>query len=231
MCWRGNTTCYRPFPSTRARMKWLRAWEAVFLLRKLPSSHIQLDIPSRLPWTPSLPCTRQYGLTVDNVESITVRLPRDGAGVVNNRSMPDVNCQHMVAVALIDGEVTFESTHAYERMSDPATLEIKERVTLIPDEGLMDRAAPRSGKVSAVLTDGRTVEHFTPHAYGTKENPMSTEDVNSKTHLLLTPVLGKARTEAIIDQVNNIEQLVDVRQLMPLLTVSAEEMANVTQAH
>ena len=174
---------------------------------------------------------RQHGLTVDNVESITVRLPRDGAGVVNNRSMPDVNCQHMVAVALMDGEVTFESTHAYERMSDPATLEIKERVTLIPDEELMDRAAPRSGKVSAVLTDGHTVEHFTPHAYGTKENPMSTEDVNSKTHLLLTPVLGKARTEAIIDQVNNLEQLVDVRQLMPLLTVSAEEMANVTQAH
>ncbi|CAI8037509.1 Uncharacterized protein YxeQ [Geodia barretti] len=42
---------------------------------------------------------RQHGLTVDNVKSIVVRLPRDGAGVVNNRSMPDVNCQHMIAVA------------------------------------------------------------------------------------------------------------------------------------
>ena len=141
---------------------------------------------------------RAHGLTTENVESIAVRLPRDGAGVVNDRSMPDVNCQHMIAVALMDGEVTFESTHAYERMSDPATLAVKDRVTLIADEELMDPSAPRSGKVTALLNDGRTVEHFTPHAYGTKENPMSTEDVNAKVRSLLEPVLGTRRTEAVI---------------------------------
>ena len=174
---------------------------------------------------------RQHGLTVDNVERITVRLPRDGAGVVNNRSMPDVNCQHMIAVALMDGTATFESTHAYERMADPDTLAVKERVTLIPDEDLMDPAAPRSGKVIAQLKDGRTVEHFTPHAYGTKENPMSTEDVNAKVRLLIEPVLGAAKTEVIIDRVNNLEQVADVRELMPLLTVTAGEMAKVGPAH
>ena len=174
---------------------------------------------------------REHGLTTENVESITVRLPRDGAGVVNNRSMPDVNCQHMIAVALMDGEVTFESTHAYERMSDPATLAIKDRVTLIPDEELMDPAAPRSGKVTARLRDGRTVEHFTPHAYGTKENPMSTDDVNDKARSLLEPVLGGNRTEAVIDYISYLEDMTNVRDIMPYLTVSAEEMAKVTPAH
>jgi 2-methylcitrate dehydratase PrpD len=52
---------------------------------------------------------RQHGLTADNVERITVRLPADGAGIVNDRSMPDVNCQHMIAMALVDGTVTFPS--------------------------------------------------------------------------------------------------------------------------
>ena len=174
---------------------------------------------------------REHGLTTENVESITVRLPRDGAGVVNNRSMPDVNCQHMIAVALMDGEVTFESTHAYERMSDPATLAVKDRVTLIPDEELMDPAAPRSGKVTALLRDGRTVEHFTPHAYGTKENPMSTDDVNDKARSLLEPVLGGNRTEAVIDYISYLEDMTNVRDIMPYLTVSAEEMAKVTPAH
>ena len=42
---------------------------------------------------------RQHGLTVEQVARITVRLPEDGAGVVNNRSMPDVNCQHMLSLA------------------------------------------------------------------------------------------------------------------------------------
>ena len=174
---------------------------------------------------------RQYGLTSENVESITVRLPRDGAGVVNDRSMPDVNCQHMIAVALMDGEVTFESTHAYERMSDPATLAVKNLVTLIPDEDLMDPSAPRSGKVSATLKDGRTVEHFTPHAYGTKENPMSTDDVNAKARSLLAPVLGDRKTEVIISSVNSLESIEDVRELIPFLTVSSAEMSTVTTGH
>ena len=174
---------------------------------------------------------RQHGLTVDNVESVTVRLPRDGAGIVNDRSMPDVNCQHMIAVALLDGAVTFESTHAYERMADPATLAVKERVTLIADADLMDRAAPRSGRVTVKLKVGRTVEHFTPHAYGTKENPMSTDDVNTKARNLLTPVLGSERAEAIIRQVNDLEELGNIRDLIPYLTVTAEEMAGITPTH
>ena len=174
---------------------------------------------------------RQHQLSVENVDTITVRLPRDGAGVVNNRSMPDVNCQHMIAVALMDGEVTFESTHAYERMSDPATLAVKDRVTLIADESLMDPTAPRSGKVTVNLKDGQTIEHFTPHAYGTKENPMTTNDVNTKTRLLLEPVLGPEKSEAIISMVNELERLSNVRELIPFLTISAEEMATLTPHH
>ena len=162
-----------------------------------------------------------HQLTPENTAAIAVHLPRDGAGVVNDRAMPDVNCQHMIAVALMDGAVTFASTHDYARMSAPATLAVKERVTLIPDDELMNPAAPRSGRVIATLTDGRVVEHFTPHAYGTKENPMSTAAVNAKARDLLTPVLGAARTETVIGTVNNLENLRRIRDLLPALTVPA----------
>ena len=36
---------------------------------------------------------REHGLTVANVRHITVRLPEDGARIVDNSAMPDVNCQ------------------------------------------------------------------------------------------------------------------------------------------
>lgn len=107
---------------------------------------------------------RGHGLTADNVASVTVNRPEDGTRIVNGRSMPDVNCQHMVALDLIDGSVTFESTHTYERMSDPELLAVKKRVSLVPSAALMDRDVPRSAKVEVVLNDGRTVEHFTHHA-------------------------------------------------------------------
>ena len=173
----------------------------------------------------------QHTLTPDNVARITVRLPEDGAGIVNDRAMPDVNCQHMIAMALVDGEVTFESTHSYQRMSDPEVLAVKERVELIADPGLMDPEAPRSGRVEITLKDGTALSHFTPHAYGTKQNPMDTETVNGKARYLLEPVLGSHRTEAVIQAVNSLEEMSDVRALIPHLTLTAEEMAGITFTH
>ena len=165
---------------------------------------------------------RQHGLTVEKVARITVRLPEDGAGIVNNRSMPAVNCQHMLSLALLDGAVTFESAHAHDRMSDPAVLAVKELVDLVADPDLMDPEAPRSAKVEVVLKDGRTLSHFTPHAYGTKQNPMETENVNAKARGLMEPVLGASRTEEVIRRVNALEGVANVAELMPSLTGASQ---------
>ena len=174
---------------------------------------------------------RQHGLTVENVERITVRLPQDGAGIVNDRSMPDINCQHMIAMALVDGDVTFASTHSYQRMSDPAVLAVKERVNLVADPDLMDPEAPRSARVAVALKDGTTIEQFTPYAFGTKQNPMPTNTVNAKVRALLEPVLGATRTETVIQRVNALEDTALVRELLPSLTVTSEEMSSATFTH
>ena len=173
--------------------------------------------PIQAPLDAFLTLLREQKLTVDNVERIIVRLPEDGARIVNNRSMPDVNCQHIIALALVDGAVSFEDSHSYERMTDSRVLAAKERVQLIPDRALMDPAARRSGLVEVKLRDGHTVSHFTRHPPGTKENPLSTERVNEKARSLMAPVLGAERTEEVIRRINALETLDDVRELRPLL--------------
>ena len=173
--------------------------------------------PIQSPLDAFLRLHREHGLTVNNVERIVVRLPEDGARIVNNRSMPDVNCQHIIALALVNGTVSFSDSHSYERMADPEVRAAKERVQLVADPGLMDPAAPRSGLVEVTLRDGRTVSHFTRHAPGTKENPMDTESVNAKARLLMEPVLGAGKTEEIIRRVNVLEELDDVRELQRFL--------------
>jgi 2-methylcitrate dehydratase PrpD len=167
---------------------------------------------------------RRHSLTVENVERIIVRLPEDGARIVNNRSMPDVNCQHMIAMALVDGNVTFTSTRSYQRMSDPVVLAVKERIELVADPALMDSEAPRSAKLEVVLKNGRTLNHFTPHAYGTKQNPMESKSVNAKVRDLLQPVLGPSRSEAVIERVNGLEGVANVQELLPFLTLKPREM-------
>jgi 2-methylcitrate dehydratase PrpD len=162
---------------------------------------------------------RQHDLTVEKVEQIIVRLPEDGARIVNDRSMPDVNCQHMIAMALVDGTVTFVSTRSYQRMSDPAVLAVKRRVKLVADPALMNPEAPRSAKLEVFLKDGRTLSHFTPHALGTKQNPMESESVNAKVRDLIEPVLGASRTKAVIERVNDLERVPNVQELLPFLTL------------
>ncbi|MDH3287554.1 MAG: MmgE/PrpD family protein [Betaproteobacteria bacterium] len=178
-----------------------------------------IGYPVQAPLDAFLRLHREHGLNVNNVERIVVRLPEDGARVVNNRAMPDINCQHLIALALVKGTVSFEDSHSYEQMADPTVRAAKERVQLIADPKLMDPAAPRSGQVEVTLRDGRTVSHFTRHAPGTKENPMDTEGVNAKARLLMEPVLGAERTEGVIRRVNAVEELDDVRELRRFLAL------------
>ena len=177
--------------------------------------------PIQAPLDAFLRLVREHALTASNVDSIVVRVPEDGARVVNDRSMPDINCQHIIALALVDGKVSFEDSHSYERMSDPRVRAAKERVQLIAERGLMDPASPRSGRVEVKLRDGRIVSHFTRHAPGTKENPLDTRSVNEKARLLMAPVLGVAQTDEVIRRVNALEALDDVRALRPLLATES----------
>jgi 2-methylcitrate dehydratase PrpD len=162
---------------------------------------------------------RENNLLPDNVEHIVVRLPADGAGIVDNSSMPDVNCQYVIAVALVDGAMSFANAHSYERMADPKVRAVKERVELVADRKLMDPDAPRGGLVEVTLRNGKTVSHLTRHPPGTKENPMDTEGLNAKVRDLMAPVLGAERTEAVIQHVNALEALDSVQKLRPFLTL------------
>src|SRR6266478_41783 len=162
---------------------------------------------------------RENNLLPESVEHIVVRLPADGAGIIDNSSMPDVNCQYVIAVALVDGAVSFANAHSYERMTDPKVRAVKERVQLVADKKLMDPDAPRGGQVEATLKNGKTVSHLTRHPPGTKENPLDTEGLNAKVRDLMAPVLGGERTEAVIQHVIALENMDNVRNLRPFLTL------------
>jgi 2-methylcitrate dehydratase PrpD len=134
--------------------------------------------------------------------------------------MTDVNCQYLMATALVDGGVSFANAHSREHMSDPQIRATMERVKVIGDPKLNDPAAPRGGLVEVVLKDGRTVSRHTRFPPGTKENPLDTETLNAKARDLMVPVLGRERTEAAIQELNRLEQVHDVHDLVrSVLTV------------
>ncbi|TMB36602.1 MAG: MmgE/PrpD family protein [Deltaproteobacteria bacterium] len=176
--------------------------------------------PNQAPLDALLTLRRQHDLRPDNVERIVVRLPEDAPGIVGNSGMPDVNCQHLIATALVDGGVSFEKSHSREHMSDPQISAIMKRVQVVGDPKLNDPAAPRSGLVEVTRRDGKTVTHFTRFPPGTKENPLDSEKVSAKARDLMTPVLGASKTEAVIEQVNGLEKVANVRDLIRSLVTA-----------
>lgn len=160
----------------------------------------------------------RHGLTAADVERLVARLSEEGAHIVDNREMPDVNVQHALALALVDGGVTFASTHSYERMKDPEVLAIKSRVHLQPDPALMDPETPRQAIIEIETKDGRTLSHHTKSPPGTVQNPMTNERVNAKARDLMTSGLGPDRTEGLIAKLQDLEAVRNVRELRPLLS-------------
>jgi 2-methylcitrate dehydratase PrpD len=105
-------------------------------------------------------------------------------------------------------------------MSDPQISAIMKRVQVVGDPKLNDPAAPRSGLVEVTLQGGKTVSHFTRFPPGTKENPLDTEKMNAKARDLMAPVLGAAKTESVIQQVNNLESVANVRDFVRSLVTA-----------
>jgi 2-methylcitrate dehydratase PrpD len=158
-----------------------------------------------------------YKFKADDVDKVVVRISHLGRKTVNDRSMPDINLQYMVAVMLIDGTATLEAAHDFKRMQDPKVLELRKRVELIGDDDL-ERALPsRQAIVEVTLRDGRVLRHHTKEVRGTSQNPMTREEVGEKAFGLCAPVLGKKRAHELVEAVWRIEKVGNVRSLRHLL--------------
>lgn len=192
---------------------------ARFYVEETALKTFPVGYPIQSPLAAFFSLRAEHGLTADNVTHMRVRLPEDGARIVDNRAMPDVNAQHIMAVALVDGAITFENSHSYARLTDPRVLAARERIELVADPDLVRVEAPRSGFVEVTLADGRRVERFVRHAPGTPENPLDTEGVNAKARELMTPILGLERTEALIERINALGDVGDLRELRSLLAL------------
>jgi 2-methylcitrate dehydratase PrpD len=153
----------------------------------------------------------------DEIERIIVRVAHQGANTTNNRDMPDICMQHLCAVMLLDGTVSFKSSHDEKRMKDPRVVAVRKKITLQGDDELTRAMPSRQGIVELFLRGERKLRHHMKAVRGTAENPMTRAEVDAKSYDLLAPVLGRERARKLCDAIWNLDRLKDVRKLRPLL--------------
>ncbi len=160
----------------------------------------------------------RHAPNVSAIVRVEVTLPADLAEVVNDRGMPDVNVQYLVAGTLLDGRCSFAMSHDYMRMNDQAVNALRQCTVLTPDHSL---AGTRSAKLRVHLTDGTALEVAVGHVRGTAQNPMTADEVQTKASDVMSPVYGDKRAAEVVAAVEQIDALKNIHDLRVLLGAPA----------
>jgi 2-methylcitrate dehydratase PrpD len=151
------------------------------------------------------------------IKRIVVDMPADRLHIVDNRTIPDICLQHLVAMMIVDGGLTFGSVHDVARMSDPKVLAVRRLVEAVPNQELVSAVPARQSIVMIETTDGRTINHRTYEVRGTPGNPMNADEVAAKALDLMTPILGIGRANELVEAVYKLDRFGPVIGLRRLL--------------
>ena len=162
------------------------------------------------------------GITAEMVESIDVgvarhtferivfRVPENG--LQGKFSMP-----YLLARAIIDGRL-FLDAFTDSAVRDQNVLRLAERVQMRLDPDLQPTAlGSRPCKVTIRLRDGRSFSRQIDYAKGSREAPMTAEELKEKFVGCARQALDDSSIERIIEDVEHLETLQDIRPLCRLL--------------
>ncbi|MGE0651736.1 MAG: MmgE/PrpD family protein [Alphaproteobacteria bacterium] len=168
---------------------------------------------------------REKGITPREVEAVRIHLAPRASRTVDDAPMPNINAQHLAALMLIDGTLTFTTSHDAARMKDSAVRTLRRRVRIVPNEELATAKPARQAIVEIDSRDGRKFSRRTVTVRGTTGNPMDRADVAAKARGLMEPVIGVRRTTRLIDAVFTLDKLDDVTRLRPLFVPQTRRKA------
>jgi 2-methylcitrate dehydratase PrpD len=151
------------------------------------------------------------------IKHIVVDMPADRLHIVDNKTIPDICLQHLVALMIVDGGAGFDSVHDFARMSDPKVLAVRKLVQAVPNQELVTAVPARQAIVAIETLDGRKLSHRTYEVRGTPGNPMDQSEVDAKALDLMAPILGDARARELIAAIANLDRFGPVSGLRRLL--------------
>ncbi|MDA1035326.1 MAG: MmgE/PrpD family protein [Chloroflexi bacterium] len=160
----------------------------------------------------------EHNLKPDDITNVDVLLPPQGAHIVDGRHMPDVNLQYcMAAIALDGGKLTFEATHTYERLSDPAIVDLMAKVHLHgnPEFAEMERQRPATVRIQ---TTTGLLERHVPAVRGTADSPMTLQEIDAKVIDLIGSIYGEQRGKDVVSAVRGLNATTPASWLRQLLT-------------
>jgi len=118
---------------------------------------------------------------------------------------------HACAAGILFGGAG-ESEFSQAVVTRPDVVGLRDRVQASADAAIGEAAAD----ITITCADGRRLHTFVAHAVGSREKPMSDDDLGRKFRAQVEPVLGAARATALIDGCATLGTVDDVRDVVAL---------------
>ena len=133
-----------------------------------------------------------------DIDRIRISMPSDRFHIVDNRDMPSICVQHLAALFLLRGTMTYADAHDDALMTDPSVRALRARIEAVPSDELARARPERQAIVEIHLRSGEVWRHHARVVKGTPDDPMSAADVAAKASDILTPIM-KRGAERLID--------------------------------
>ena len=137
---------------------------------------------------------------------------------VHDRETADHSIPYLVAVALLDGEVTARQ-FTDQRIADPAVQELLARVE-VAEDAAMTALFPRAqgARIEAVV-GGETYVVEIENAKGNAANPLSDEEVEAKFRSLADGVMPREQAESLLSRLRAFEHETSVSGVVDAMAV------------
>lgn len=157
-------------------------------------------------------------LDPSSITNIHVKIPHESLTIVNNREMPEICLQHLVALMIFEGRMDFHLAHDRSRMSDPKILDLRKLINLEGSDELSKNMPTRQGIVRITLRSGKQLEVYTRDVKGTPNNPMNRLELDRKCIDLMSPILGLNQSELICKAAWELGTFASARDFVALLS-------------
>jgi aconitate decarboxylase len=182
--------------------------------KKHPSNYF-----THRPIDAALALREAHGVEAHDIDRVHVLFPHfDYVNRPAPRSGLDgkFSVQYTTAVALVDGEVTIDS-FTNERRYAADVEALLPRVTLEMDASIPADFDAMHTVVTVTLRDGRNLSQRVDKLSGWLGSPLTPEQRLKKFHTCARRVLARHAAERVVDLVERLETLRDVREIMDLV--------------
>jgi 2-methylcitrate dehydratase len=131
-----------------------------------------------------------------------------------DKETADHSSWYLTAMAILEREVG-PRQYAKEKYTDPKVEALMSRITLEVSKEF--DAYPMGGEVEIETRGGKKLTHRVLHPKGTKQNPLSDEELNAKFRDMASMYMSAGAIDRLLEALWNIGTCKDVATLMPLL--------------